>query len=45
MTKTVMLILGGAVALLLWRWIYVWRSARHDRQAFEYRMRNRQDLK
>lgn len=45
MTKSIFLILAGAAVLLAWRWIYLWRAGRIERQAFEYRMRNRQDLK
>jgi len=45
MTRTIVAIVAGGVGLLAWRWFHVWRSARLDAQAFEYRMRNRQDLK
>jgi hypothetical protein len=38
-------IVAGGVVLLLWRWFYVWNANRQDNAAFEYRIRNRQDLK
>lgn len=37
-------IVVAAVVVLVWRWIYVWRANRLDNAAFEYRIRNRQDL-
>lgn len=37
-------IAGGAAVLLAWRWFYVWNANKRENAAFEYRIRNRQDL-
>lgn len=37
-------IIGGAVAVLLVRWVYVYLKRRSYDRALEHRIRNRQDL-
>lgn len=38
-------VVAGGVLVLVLRWVYVYQQGKMDDAAFEYRIRNRQDLK